>query len=132
MEVLIFHDGSTDRTLEIIRQFKVDPRVKIVSKSSRGVSACRNEGVKIAQGEYVIFVDSDDFIDEEMLNKMINAFEIPMPPIEVQKRIVKVLDEMTAVVNELEAELLTELEARKKQYDYYRNKLLTFNEIGGY
>ena len=63
--------------------------------------------------------------------KMINAFEIPMPPIEVQKRIVKVLDEMTAVVNELEAELLTELEARKKQYDYYRNKLLTFNEIGG-
>ena len=54
-----------------------------------------------------------------------------MPPIEVQKRIVKVLDEMTAVVNELEAELLTELEARKKQYDYYRNKLLTFNEIGG-
>ena len=51
-------------------------------------------------------------------------FPIPIPPLEVQKEIVRVLDSFTA----LEAELEAELEARKKQYEYYRNTLLTFNE----
>ena len=51
---------------------------------------------------------------------MIEDFRIPVPPLEVQKEIVRVLDSFT----ELEAEL----EARKKQYEYYRNTLLTFNE----
>ena len=52
---------------------------------------------------------------------------IPLPPLEIQSRIVEVLDKMTTLTAELEAEL----EARKQQYEYYRNKLLTFNEIGG-
>ena len=58
---------------------------------------------------------------------MIETFEIPIPPMEVQNRIVEVLDKMTALTAELEAEL----EARKQQYEYYRNKLLTFNDLGG-
>lgn len=51
---------------------------------------------------------------------------IPLPPLEIQSRIVEVLDKMTTLTAELEAEL----EARKQQYEYYRNKLLTFSEIG--
>lgn len=57
----------------------------------------------------------------------IENFIIPLPPVSVQLRIVEVLDKMTTLTAELEAEL----EARKQQYEYYRNKLLTFNEIGG-
>ncbi len=57
--------------------------------------------------------------------------EIPVPPLEIQNRIVEVLDKMTSLTAELEAELTAELEARKQQYEYYRNKLLSFNEIGG-
>ncbi len=56
-----------------------------------------------------------------------SQFEIPLPPIEIQNRIVEVLDKMTTLTAELEAEL----EARKQQYEYYRNKLLTFNELNG-
>lgn len=52
---------------------------------------------------------------------------IPVLTMEVQNRIVEVLDKMTTLTAELEAEL----EARKQQYEYYRNKLLTFSEIGG-
>jgi type I restriction enzyme S subunit len=52
---------------------------------------------------------------------------IPLPPLPVQAEIVRILDKFTA----LGAELGAELEARKKQYEYYRCKLLTFNEIGG-
>ncbi len=52
---------------------------------------------------------------------------IPIPPLEVQNEIAKILDNFT----ELAAELQAELQARKTQYEFYRNKLLTFNEIGG-
>ena len=51
---------------------------------------------------------------------------IPLPPIEVQQEIVRILDKFI----ELEAELQAELDVRKKQYEYYRNKLLTFKELG--
>lgn len=53
-----------------------------------------------------------------------SKFKIPVPPMPVQEEIVRVLDSFTA----LEAELEAELEARKRQYEYYRNKLLTFDE----
>ena len=52
---------------------------------------------------------------------------IPLPPLSVQQEIVRILDKFS----QLEAELEAELEGRKRQYEYYRNKLLTFNEIGG-
>lgn len=54
----------------------------------------------------------------------VKKYKIPVPPLPVQEEIVKVLDAFTA----LEAELEAELEARKRQYEYYRNKLLTFDE----
>lgn len=52
---------------------------------------------------------------------------IPVPPLPIQEEIVRILDHFT----ELAASLQAELQARKEQYEYYRNKLLTFNEIGG-
>ena len=71
---------------------------------------------KISKGVKVIDLDLNMFGD--ML--------IPVPPLEIQSRIVEVLDKMTTLTAELEAEL----EARKQQYEYYRDKLLSFNEIG--
>lgn len=52
--------------------------------------------------------------------------EIPIPPLPIQQEIVRILDTFTALEAELEAELKAELEKRKKQYEYYRDKLLTF------
>lgn len=62
-----------------------------------------------------------------LTQSQLNDILVPLPPMEVQNRIVEVLDKMTTLTAELEAEL----EARKQQYEYYRNKLLTFSEIGG-
>ena len=53
-------------------------------------------------------------------------FEIPIPPLNVQDEIVRILDAFTAVT----AELTAELNMREKQYQYYRNKLLSFSEAG--
>jgi len=59
--------------------------------------------------------------------KDVARFVIPLPPLSAQQEIVRILDKFT----NLEAELEAELESRKRQYEYYRNKLLNFNEIGG-
>lgn len=55
---------------------------------------------------------------------MLNAFKIPVPPLEVQQEIIHLLDDFTAKTAELQAELNKEYEARKKQYEYYRDTLL--------
>ena len=60
-----------------------------------------------------------------------SELEIPLPPIEVQREIVKILDEYTASVTALQQELEAELTARRKQYEYYRDKLLSFDVHGG-
>ena len=59
--------------------------------------------------------------------KKIENYEIPLPPIEVQTEIVRILDKFTS----LEAELEAELDCRKRQYEYYRDKLLSFDNEGG-
>ena len=56
---------------------------------------------------------------------VIENIKIPLPPLEVQNEIVRILDKF----GELERELETELKLRKKQYEYYRNKLLSFKKL---
>lgn len=60
-----------------------------------------------------------------------SQIEIPLPPIEVQTEIVRILDKFTSLEAELEAELKAELDSRKRQYEYYRDKLLSFENVGG-
>ena len=66
-------------------------------------------------------------VSKEKMKRVI----IPLPPLPVQNEIVKILDRFAEYAAELHAELQAELQARQEQYEYYRNKLLSFNEIGG-
>ncbi len=61
------------------------------------------------------------------MSNVMSAVKVPIPPLEVQNEIANILDKFT----QLEAELEAELEARQKQYEYYRNQLLTFDDAGG-
>jgi len=67
----------------------------------------------------------------QLTKPMIKDIPIPLPPLSVQQEIVRILDKCTQLGAELEAELEAELDCRKRQYEYYRNKLLTYegNEI---
>ncbi len=59
----------------------------------------------------------------------LNRLEIEVPPLEVQREIVSILDKLDTLVNDITFGLPAEIEARRKQYEYYRNKLLTFKEL---
>ena len=61
----------------------------------------------------------------------IKEYEIPLPPFPVQEEIVRILDHFTNLAAELQAQLQVELQARREQYEYYRNKLLTFDKVNG-
>jgi type I restriction enzyme S subunit len=56
-------------------------------------------------------------------------FNIPIPSLTEQQRIADILDKFDTLVNDLAAGIPAEIEARRKQYEYYRNKLLTFKEV---
>ena len=66
---------------------------------------------------------------KHILASKIKKLPVPFPPIEEQHRIVAILDRFDALCNNLTNDLLAEIEARRKQYEYYRDKLLTFKEV---
>ena len=74
IEIIIVDDGSTDNCPEIIEKFaKTDSRIKIIRQKNSKIGAARNNGMKLAAGEYIGFVDSDDYIDENFYEELYNT-----------------------------------------------------------
>lgn len=67
IEIIIVNDGSTDKTLDVIKKYN-DSRIKIIDKENEGLIEARKSGFKIANGEYVLFIDGDDWIKIDTLN----------------------------------------------------------------
>lgn len=76
IEVIMVNDGSTDSSKFIAETFiEKDNRFILINQENKGLSAARNKGLSIAKGEYIFFIDSDDFIIDNNLEKMINIIE---------------------------------------------------------
>ena len=74
IELLLIDDGSTDSSGAICDKYVTqDSRVRVFHKSNEGVSAARNWGLDNAKGEWIAFVDADDWIDSDMYERMYNA-----------------------------------------------------------
>lgn len=75
-ELILIDDGSPDKCPQICDVYaEKDSRVKVIHQRNAGVSAARNRGMEISNGEYIGFVDSDDYIDPSMYELMIKAME---------------------------------------------------------
>ena len=71
IEIICVNAGSTDNSRKILSEYaKKDCRIKITDKENGGLSSARNAGLKVAQGEYISFIDSDDWVDKTMLEKL--------------------------------------------------------------
>ena len=74
LEIICVNDGSTDNSKKILEDYSQrDKRVVVINKKNAGVSSARNAGIKIATGEYIAFVDSDDWIHEKYFEYLIRA-----------------------------------------------------------
>lgn len=76
IEIILVNDGSDDSSLDICNKYKnKDDRIIVIDKEHTGVSDTRNIGIKNATGDYIGFVDSDDYIDKDMFKKLIDGAE---------------------------------------------------------
>lgn len=76
IEIILVNDGSKDGSLQICRNYAaIDDRIKIIDMPNGGVSAARNKGIDEATGVFIQFVDSDDYIAENMTERLVEAQE---------------------------------------------------------
>lgn len=73
IEIIAVNDGSKDSSFDILKnyQIKYPNKLKIINQANGGLSIARNNGLKEAKGDYITFVDSDDFVDRDMYRKML-------------------------------------------------------------
>ena len=94
-----------------------------------GLLKVKTDDVSAKYLTYILGTNAKKYVSSGMgnpklMSNVMSSIKVPIPPLDVQKEIVNILDKFT----QLEAELEAELEARRKQYEYYRNQLLTFDE----
>lgn len=75
IEIIIVNDGSVDNSAKIIEKFLPDKRVIYIKQENKGQGAARNKGLGFAKGEYISFIDSDDYIDNDFLEKLYKVAE---------------------------------------------------------
>ena len=75
LEIIIVEDGSTDKSPEKIQPYLSDNRIRFIEQKNKGLSGARNTGMAKATGTYILFVDSDDYIDVEMLANLVPIME---------------------------------------------------------
>ncbi|MGB5920002.1 glycosyltransferase [Arcobacter sp.] len=76
IEIILVNDGSTDNSFKIIHEYtKKDSRIIVINQENKGLGEARNSGIKEANSKYLSFIDSDDFIEDTMLEELYNIAE---------------------------------------------------------
>lgn len=75
-EVIVVNDGSTDNSYEILKKYKKNEKINIYTQNNHGLSYTRNVGVKKAKGDYLVFIDSDDYIEKDYLLKISKVIDL--------------------------------------------------------
>ena len=75
-EIILLNDGSTDNSLEVIKKYAADNDfIRVIDKENEGVAKTRNKGIQLANGKYIVFIDNDDFVDSDYLERFYNEID---------------------------------------------------------
>ena len=72
LEILIIDDGSSDKTVEVLKLYENEPRIKVINKKNEGLSSVRQLALDTAGGKYICFIDADDYLSESYIEVMLN------------------------------------------------------------
>ncbi|MFI3165978.1 MAG: glycosyltransferase family A protein [Bacillota bacterium] len=76
IEIIIIIDGATDGTYDIVKKYESDARVKVYFQENAGAGPARNNGINIARGEYLMFVDADDWLPHDAVKNFCNVLDV--------------------------------------------------------
>lgn len=117
-ELIIVDDGSCDGSSQICDDYaKADNRVQVIHKKNGGASSARNVGLHLAQGKYVSFIDSDDYIGDDFYKYLINGAEESDADIAIGSVCKVTEDKRPTLVSKLKHEYLTPQSALIKMFD---------------
>lgn len=74
-EVIVVNDGSPDNSIQLVKETFCDDRLRIIEQKNLGLSTARNTGVEYANGEYILHLDSDDFLDKQAIDLILNTLD---------------------------------------------------------
>lgn len=123
-EVILVDDGSKDNSSIICDQYvRKDSRIKVIHQDNNGVSHARNRGLDLATGDYIGFVDPDDYIDERMYEFLVHKIEEVGADLAICSFLVATKDEVIAYNNGAEYQFFNQEQA----IQYYFNERLPFD-----
>lgn len=117
IEIICIDDGSTDNSLKILEQYASnDSRIKILKQNNQGAAAARNLGLSFANGEYVIFLDSDDYFEPDLIEESVAKAEKFNADIVIFRA--EVFDDVTGQTSALNDRISKLLEYQQKVFAY--------------
>ena len=76
IEVICINDGSFDNSYKILQNYlRTDSRIKVINQTNKGVSSARNNGIKNSTGKYIMFVDADDYLKNNMIELLVKSIK---------------------------------------------------------
>lgn len=71
VEVIVVNDGTLDKSMDIVEEFRKEPSLKVINQTNQGLSSARNAGIRAASGNWMWFVDSDDWIEANAIEELL-------------------------------------------------------------
>ena len=76
LQIILVNDGTKDNSLEICQNYQnKDSRIQVINKENGGLSSARNKGLEYAEGKYCLFVDSDDYVELDLIESAVSKME---------------------------------------------------------
>ena len=132
LEIIVVNDGTKDNSMEIVKEYLFDKRIKIINKENGGISSARNAGLEIATGDYISFVDSDDYLEKDLYSKIIERIKdedvIIFESRHIDALTQKVLEKMKKNINLEEIKLLKNRKYEGIEY-YFELSAVVWDKI---